>query len=128
MKGCMRVLVTAAAIGLLWTVLLAMTRPTKRHQFVVVVFTRAIGVKNFVTLLTGKSMLAAGIFQIGKLTHMALATLCWLQRIRGHIVKGCINLWQLTLGRRNKPWLEKSSQGDNTTCNKNNFKFHGPVS
>jgi len=54
---------------------------------------------------------------------MALATPCWFQRSRGHIVKGSINLWQLTLCSRNKPWLEKTSQGDNTTFNKKTLNF-----
>jgi hypothetical protein len=124
----MRVLVTAEAIGLLWAVLLAMTGRTKRHQLVVVVFTRVVCVKNLVTLLTGKSMFATGIFQVGKLAHMALTTLCWLQRSRRHFVKSCINLWQLSLGSENKPWLKESSQGDNTSCNKNNLKFQDLIS
>jgi hypothetical protein len=37
--------------------------------------------------------------------------------------KGLYQPVEMTLGSRNKPWLEESSQGDNTTCNKNNFKF-----
>lgn len=74
----MRVLVTAEAIGLLGAVLLAMTGRTKRHQLVVIVFTRTVGVKNLMTLLTGESMLTTGIFQVGKLAHMALTTICWL--------------------------------------------------
>ena len=124
----MRVLVTAEAIGLLWAVLLAMTGRTKRHQLVVVVFTRVVCVKNLVTLLTGESMFATGNFQVGKLGHMALTTLCWLQRSRRHFVKSCINLWQLSLGSENKPWLKESSQGDNTSCNKNSFKIQDIVS
>ena len=90
----MRILVTAEAIGLLGAVLLTMTGRTNRHQLVIIVFTRAVCVKNLVTLLTGESMLATGIFQVGKLAHMTLTTLCWLQWSRRHLIKGRINLWQ----------------------------------
>lgn len=55
----MRILVTADAIRLLWTVLLAMTGRTEGHQIGIVVFTRVVCVKNLVALLAGETMLAA---------------------------------------------------------------------
>ena len=113
----MWVLVAADTICLLRAMLLAMTSRTERHEFVIVIFTRVVCVKNLVALLAGKSMFTSGSFQIGKLAHMALATLYRLQGSRGHAVKGFVNLWQWTFASRNKPWLEKSSQGDNTGCN-----------
>jgi hypothetical protein len=95
--------------------LLAMTSRTNRHQLVIVVFTGAIGVKNLVALLTREAVLAPGGLQVVELAHVALSTICGLQRSRCHTVKGRINLWQLTLSGRNEPRLEKSSQGNNTS-------------
>ena len=128
LQRSMRILVTAEAICLLWPVLLAMAGCTERHQLGIVVFTRIIGVEDLVALLAGKTMSATSGFQVLKLIRVALTALCGTQRCGRLAVEGGINLRQLALGGRNRPWLENSSQGDNTNSNKNNFKFQDLIS
>ena len=102
----MRVLMATETFNLLRAVGLTMTGRAKRHQVIVIVLARIICMKYFVTLLACKTMLAACVLQVSKLTGVALATLGRLQRNRVGRIKGGVNRRQ-RLGRsKNEPWLE----------------------
>ena len=115
-------------IKLFWAMLLTMTGGTQRHQLIVVVLARAICVKDFVAFLAGKTMLASSLLQIVELPYVALPTPSGLKWSRCRCIQGRINLGELLLCSKNEPWLEESSQGDNTNCNKNNVKFQDLIS
>lgn len=115
LQGCMGIFMTIEAIDLHRPMLLTVTGRTERHQFVIIVFARAIRVKNFMTLLAGKAVLAAGVLQVRKLAGVALPAFCWLQRRWRFSIKACIDLRQLCI---NNPWLGKPSQGSNKDAGK----------
>ena len=83
---------TIEAVDLNRTMLLPVTGRTKRHQFVIIVFTRVIRMKNFVTLLASEAVFAPGILKVGKLAGVALTAFCWLQRCWRHGIEADVNL------------------------------------
>ena len=61
-QRCVRILMTVETINLNRPMLLTVAHCTERHQFIIVVFSRAVCVKNIMTFLTSKAMLAARDF------------------------------------------------------------------
>lgn len=96
----MGVLVAVETIDLYRSMLLAVAGGAERHQGVVVVFPRVICMKHFMTLLAGKAVLTAGVFQICKLSGVTLAAFGGLQRSWCRRIKTGIDLWQFTISSK----------------------------
>lgn len=74
--GSVGVLVTVNTVDLYRSMLLTVTHGTERHQVIIIVFSRVVRMKNFMTLLARKTMFATRGFKIFKLSDMTLTTLC----------------------------------------------------
>ena len=68
------ILMTVNAVNLLWPMLLTVASGTEWHQIVVIIFSRTVGMKDFMTFLAGKAMFATRIFQVCELTNMTFRT------------------------------------------------------
>lgn len=111
------ILMTVNAVNLLWPMLLTVASGTEWHQIVVIIFSRTVGMKDFMTFLAGKAMFATRIFQVCKLANMTLSTFGRLHCRWSHRIKLLINLRQLTLDGGSRPWLGKPSQGSKDNQN-----------
>lgn len=117
----MRILMTSQAIRLLGAMRLPVAGSTLRHDSIIIVLARVIRMEHFMTLLTGEPVFAAGLSQVCKLSDVALATINRLQWGRHHFIQAGIYLGQCTFNSNSVPWLEHSSQGDDS--NEYNFVY-----
>ena len=58
-QRCVRILMTVDTVNLNRPMLLTVAHRTERHQLVIIVFSRIVRMKNFMTFLTGKAMFTA---------------------------------------------------------------------
>ena len=111
--GCVRVLMTVEAVKLSGAVRLAVASTADRHQRIVVVLARVIGVNDLVALLAGEAVFATGLLEIAELTGVTLSALCRCQRYGWRRVKLRVDLGQSACPFRCQSWLgRKPSQDD----------------
>jgi hypothetical protein len=99
------------------------TLPTVRHQLIIVVPPGIVGMKGLMTILAGKTMRPSLLPQIGKVAHMAAATLRSAHRLRhdgieidrfgpgglflADLIACCHHGASTQQQRRQKPWPEE---------------------
>jgi len=109
----MRVLVAVAAVRLAGAMSQPVASAADGHQCVVIVLARAVGVKNLMTLLAGKTVFAASLLKISKLRGMTLAAFHRLEWFGSCCIKLRINLRKCPRRFGSRPWPgEEPGQGD----------------